>query len=450
MKAATAVDWTGNRDSTNVSARVDINIFADTNATPNQQLNGFVDWRHIVYNFRNSPNFQPGVHNNPFASADSELTYDEFAWIDNLPPPKPAGQFLMDGILDTSAVLLSSNGGINLYGRIKGAQLYVATSSAQSQGADMFIFVAVSPGSLQGAPWLKTGQVAGWLVFLGNESTNNSASWYDASSASLTSIAVDTAGAVLEGVIDLELLTGGDPATVYLAVGKYQTNDGGSLVAQVPSGNADANIDANEFYQFDTALPIQLASFTATPISNDRVRLTWTTASELNNYGFEVQRKRDGEVEFRTLPHSFVPGHGTTIEPHSYSFVDSTASVGTWWFRLKQIDFDGTIHFAPEVMVETATGVDGSSLPKVFALYQNYPNPFNPTTTLRYDVPRQSHVTLKVYNVLGQEVATLVNEQQVAGSYRIEWNATGFASGIYLCRLEAESFIGIRKMAVIK
>ncbi len=453
MKPATAVDWTGNGDSTRVSANVDINLVGEKPAvtTPNQQLNGFVDWPHIVYNFRNSPNFQPGVHNSPLAAADSELTYETFLILNNLPPPKPAGQFMMDGALDTSAVLLASNAGINLYGRIKGGQLYVATNSAQSQAADMFIFVAVVPGSLQNAPWLKTGQVAGWSAFLGNESTNNSASWYDASDAPLTSITVDSASTtVLEGVIDLELLTGGEPARVYLAVGKYQTSDGGALLAQVPIGNGNGNIESNEFYQFDTALPIQLASFTATALSGNRVRLDWTTLSELNNFGFDIQRKRNGETEFQTLPGSFVAGHGTTIEPHSYSFTDTTVTSGAWRYRLKQTDFDGTVHFGPEVVVDAVTGVLENSLPKVFALYQNYPNPFNPTTTLRYDVPTPSQVSLKVFNVLGQEVATLVNGRQEPGRYSLEWNASGVASGVYLFRLEAGSFVEIRKMAVIK
>ena len=221
----------------------------------------------------------------------------------------------------------------------------------------MFIFVAVVPGSLQSAPWLKTGQVAASPAFLGNESTDNSRSWYDASASALTNITVDSASStVLEGVIDLELLTGTSPGIVYLAVGKYQTNDGGALIAQVPAGNLDGNIDPNEFYQFDTALPIQLSSFTATPLTGGQVRLDWTTLSEMNNYGFEIQRKRNGETEFQTVPLSFVPGHGTTIDPHSYSFTDTTVAAGQWWYRLKQIDLDGTIHFGPEVTVDVLTG----------------------------------------------------------------------------------------------
>jgi hypothetical protein len=286
---------------------------------------------------------------------------------------------------------------------------------------------------------------------LGNESTDNSASWFDASASPLTNITVATAGSpIVEGVIDLEFLTGGSPGTVYLAVGKYQTNDGGTLIAQVPAGNPDGNIDPNEFYQFDTALPIQLSAFTATPITGGHVRLDWTTLSETNNYGFEIQRKRDGETEFQTVPRSFVPGHGTTIEPHSYSYTDTTVGAGQWWYRLKQIDLDGTIHLGPEVRVDVLTGVEENAAPTVFALYQNYPNPFNPSTLVRYDVPAATRVSLKVYNVLGQEVATLVSETKPAGRYSVEWNATGVANGVYFYHLVAGEFQSIKKMVVLK
>jgi hypothetical protein len=222
------------------------------------------------------------------------------------------------------------------------------------------------------------------------------------------------------------------------------------LLAQVPAGNGNANIDPNEFYLFNGLLPIQLASFTATPLGSDRVRLEWRTLSETNNYGFEIQRKRNAETEFQTLNNSFVPGHGTTIIPHSYAFTDSTASPGRWQYRLKQIDLDGTVHYAPSVTVDVLTDVDEHSLPKEFALYQNYPNPFNPSTLVRYDIPASVHVTLKVYNLLGQEVATLVDETQRAGRYGVNWNASGFASGMYLYRLQAGSFVEVRKMAVVK
>jgi hypothetical protein len=158
----------------------------------------------------------------------------------------------------------------------------------------------------------------------------------------------------------------------------------------------------------------------------------------------------EGAATFETLPNSFVRGYGTTTEPHYYVFVDSTAGAGQWWYRLKQIDLDGTIHYGPAVTVTVLTGVGDESLPKVFALYQNYPNPFNPSTTFRYDVPSPVHVTLKVYNVLGQEVATLVNEVKPAGRYQARWNAAGRASGVYYYRMEAGDFVAVRTVLLVK
>ncbi|MBI4549058.1 MAG: hypothetical protein HY707_13830, partial [Ignavibacteriae bacterium] len=257
LKPATGNDWTGNNDSTSTSVNVDINLVGEDPGvtTPKQTLNGYADWPNLIYNFRHSPSFKPGVHRSIVyevyeVDEPEELTREIYNRLNSLPPPVPRGQFLMDGQIDTSAVLLTSNGGINLYAALRGPQLYIATNSAQSQGADMFVFVADARRPLRAAPWSKSGQVAAWSAFLGNESTDNSASWYDAAASALTNITVDTTGTVLEGVIDIEYLLGTSPSTFYLAVGKYQTNDGGTLLAQVPAGDGDGNIDAGEFYQF--------------------------------------------------------------------------------------------------------------------------------------------------------------------------------------------------------
>ncbi|MBM2840910.1 MAG: repeat-containing protein, partial [Bacteroidetes bacterium] len=439
MRTATAVDWTGNGDSTRVGASVDINLVGDTSATLGEMLNGFADWRHIVYNFRHSPNFTPGVHTNLLA-LEPEMTREIFDVLNNLPPPQPSGKFLMDGLLDTSATLLASNAGIDLYARYKSGQLYVATNSAQSQAADMFIFISDAQNPLRSAPLGKTGQVAAWTVYLGNESTDNSSGWSDATEAPLTNITVDTAGTVLEGVVDVELLYGTIPTGLFIAVGKYGTDAGGALVAQVPLGNGDGNIDPAELFPFsDPALPIQLASFTATFVPGVGVRLEWLTLSELNNYGFEVQRRGNGQTTFESLPNGFVPGHGTTIEPHQYVYIDSTGSAGHWFYRLKQIDLDGSVWYGPSVEVEVLTSV-GEDVPKEFALMQNHPNPFNPSTTIRFEVPLQTRITIKVYDILGREVTTLIDESRSPGRYHVDWNATHVASGVYFYRMTAGAF----------
>lgn len=292
------------------------------------------------------------VHHEP-----RELTREMYDQLNSLPPPKPTGYFAMDGELDTSAVLLASSGTINLYAAVRGSQLYVATNAAQSQQADMLIFVSLSPRSLRNAPWAKSGKVTEWAAFLGNRKSGSAVGWIDASGSAITSITVDTVGTVLEGVIDFELLTGTSSEAVYLAVGKYQSRDGGTLLGQVPHGNGDGTIDPDEFYELGTGLPFNLGLFSTTLFAGRSVRLNWTIMRETNNHGFEVERKRKGYTKFQTLRNSFVPGHGTTIEPQAYSYTDTTATIGSWHYRLRQIDLDGTVHYGPEEMVNVRKGI---------------------------------------------------------------------------------------------
>ncbi len=192
---------------------------------------------------------------------------------------------------------------------------------------------------------------------------------------------------------------------------------------------------------FNTApisLPVELTSFTAQATS-DGVRLSWTTASELNNSGFEVQRSTN-QTNWATL--GFVRGAGTTTEAQSYSFVDASAS-GRVFYRLKQVDFDGQFEYSNIIEVNAGT-------PKTFALEQNYPNPFNPSTAISYQLPVAGNVSLKVFDMLGKEVATLVNARQDAGAYTVNFNANNLSSGVYFYRLQSGNFVQTRKMMLVK
>jgi hypothetical protein len=196
-------------------------------------------------------------------------------------------------------------------------------------------------------------------------------------------------------------------------------------------------------------LPVQLGSFTARLQGANRVRLDWVTVSETNNYGFEVQKSFGSPVAYQTIPNSFIPGNGTTLEPHQYSFIDVITENGTWYYRLKQIDLDGTINCTEPVSVNTVTGVQENRVPTKFAVAQNYPNPFNPSTTIRYELPQDAHVALVISDVLGREVATLVNETKGAGFYAAEWNAATVASGIYFARFTVMDGAGAVKYSKI-
>ncbi len=223
---------------------------------------------------------------------------------------------------------------------------------------------------------------------------------------------------------------------------------------QIASGNYStrtASFSASSFGDFTISdasnqLPVELTRFVAGH-HRDGVMLQWSTATELNNSGFEVERKSQGAT-WNTL--GFVRGNGTTTEAKSYSFLDKSAS-GKLQYRLKQIDFDGQFEYSPIVEVD-------AGLPKQFALEQNYPNPFNPTTVISYQLPVASTVSLKVYDALGKEVMTVVNGRQEAGQYNASLNASGLASGIYFYRLQASAtngasgsnFVQTKKMMLVK
>lgn len=178
--------------------------------------------------------------------------------------------------------------------------------------------------------------------------------------------------------------------------------------------------------------------------------MRWGTLSEINNYGFEVQKAQNSAMNFATIPNSFVPGHGTTHEPPHYAFVDNTTQSGNWYYRLKQMDLDGTIHYTEPVQVNVLTGVEEIA-PKEFALKQNYPNPFNPTTEIKFSVEATGRATLEIYNLLGQKVATLFDDVAEAGQYhRVHVDASSFASGMYIYRLQSGNRSDLKKMLLLR
>lgn len=186
-------------------------------------------------------------------------------------------------------------------------------------------------------------------------------------------------------------------------------------------------------------LPVELISFTAAQ-SGKFVRLDWITGSEINNRGFEIQSKSFGD-DFRKA--GFVKGNGTTTEKQMYSFIDRPESATEKIiYRLKQLDYNGNISYSDEISVDFAA--------PGFSLQQNYPNPFNPTTTISYSIKGDALVILKVFNLLGQEIVTLVNEAKPAGSYEVDFAASNLPSGIYFYSLTAGSFVKTMQMLLLK
>ncbi|MEO8166823.1 MAG: T9SS type A sorting domain-containing protein [bacterium] len=197
-------------------------------------------------------------------------------------------------------------------------------------------------------------------------------------------------------------------------------------------------------------LPVQLAAFTGSLVSSNRIHLEWRTASEINNYGFEVQKSLNNPNTFQTIPNSFVPGHGTTLEPHVYQFDDPVSGSGMWFYRLKQNDLDGSVHYSNSISINSVTGVKETSTPRSFALFQNYPNPFNPSTNIVFDLPNISRVRLEVLTPLGQVVRTLVNDTRPAGLYTVWFTSEDLATGTYFYRLTTNQGTLVRKMLLIR
>jgi hypothetical protein len=188
-----------------------------------------------------------------------------------------------------------------------------------------------------------------------------------------------------------------------------------------------------------TPVPVELTSFTASVIGNS-VNLVWETASELNNSGFSVERTSTNS-EYTEV--GFVPGFGTTTEAKSYSFSDQNLQNGNYTYRLKQIDFDGTFEYSEEVEVEVIA-------PVLFSLEQNYPNPFNPSTSIKYSVPESGNIRLSVYNIVGEEVAVLVNGFSQAGSFEVTFDASNLSTGVYLYKLQSANSVQTKKMILLK
>jgi len=205
------------------------------------------------------------------------------------------------------------------------------------------------------------------------------------------------------------------------------------------AGSDIITIHANE-----TLLPVELSAFNFN-VQNNNVNLYWTTLSELNNSGFEIERKFfEDENQQNWIILDFIEGNGTTDLSNNYEYSDKGLDPGKYIYRLKQIDYNGNFEYH-DLSGEVVIGI-----PERFELLQNYPNPFNPETKISYSIPKKGFVNLKVYDILGKEVMLLVNEFRQAGSYDVKFNGSNFANGVYFYRLESENFVDIKRMMLIK
>jgi len=193
----------------------------------------------------------------------------------------------------------------------------------------------------------------------------------------------------------------------------------------------------------DTSVPVELTFFTFL-VNENNVKLNWQTATETNNWGYQVERRKiqdERSKEWEAI--GFVEGNGTTTEPHSYSFIDENLQIGKYQYMLKQIDYDGSFEYSKIIEVNI-------NIPDKFLLKQNYPNPFNPLTKIEWQTPLAGFNVLKIYDVLGSEVKTLVDEFLEAGKHSIDFNASGLSSGIYFYKLKLGGNTYVRKMILLQ
>jgi len=260
--------------------------------------------------------------------------------------------------------------------------------------------------------------------------------------------------------VDLWVFSSGVPASEIEAgsptVGNviYASNDASSISSitlREGTNTINASIDGIRVATSwaDSPLPVELTSFSAY-VKNKTVQLTWKTATEIDNYGFEIERTTippfgEGGTKGGSHVIGFLRGAGNSNSTKEYSFTDKSLPVGSYSYRLKQIDNSGNFKYSKEVEANITH-------PTAFLLEQNYPNPFNPSTTISYELPENSYVKLQLFNAIGKEVATLVSEFQQSGmhDYTVGTHEFNLTSGVYFYTLRAGKFVQTKKMVVLK
>jgi len=230
-----------------------------------------------------------------------------------------------------------------------------------------------------------------------------------------------------------------------LTVGDVAVNITANKIRYLDSGASNSGGFELASVSWDNPLPVELVSFEAKLLEKS-ILLEWDTATEINNYGFDVERQqselRSNNSDWEKL--GFIEGHGTSNSLKKYSFIDkSLETSGKYCYRLKQVDIDGNFEYSNIVEINL-------SKPLNFVLDQNYPNPFNPTTSISYSIPEYGYVTLGIYDVLGDEVVRLEDTYKSAGNYVFFFDASKLTSGVYFCTIKSGKFVQTKKMSLMK
>jgi hypothetical protein len=266
----------------------------------------------------------------------------------------------------------------------------------------------------------------------------------------------DTHGDVVLGQFALQDTLPPDSMYLNLWLGELYVKSRAKLVhPDLKAYNVDAGVYGSIAFIFEwranfewSPTEAEMASYEARSLG-DRIEIAWSTTSEIDNAGFYVLRGTSEEGSFDKINDQLIPSRGSELAGADYTFIDRDIDAGAeYFYRIEVVNVEGKTAFTEPFKPDTGT-------PAAFSLAQNYPNPFNPVTEIMYNLPSACHVRLEVYNVLGQRVATLVNEHQSAGSKVVEWNgkdAVGNAvtSGVYFYKIQAGSFVEMKKMILLR
>ena len=360
-------------------------------------------------------------------------------------------------------VFLSTNNGANWTAKNVGltntiVNAFCVSSTNLFAGTAGGVFLSTDDGTSWTAAstgltntWINALAVSGTNLFAGTTnggvflSTNNGTSWTAASTGLTNTIvyALAVSGTNLfAGTHGEGVFLSTDNGTSWTAASTGLTNTYVYSLAVSGTNLFAGTFGAGVFVAVQSSLPVEITNFIAEK-KLSAVELRWTTATEVNNYGFEVERRIIGETSSRWNTIGFVAGAGTSNSPHQYSYNDNNLPSGKFAYRLKQIDRDGSFQYYGNAEVEMTA-------PAEFFLGPNFPNPFNPATTFSFSLPLKSLASLKVFDALGREVSVVFSEELLAGKYSRQWNAADLPSGMYFYRLQAGSFTQTKKLILLK
>ncbi len=350
---------------------------------------------------------------------------------------KGGGIFMIETTLTISNTIIADNG-ISDY--------HVEYSTTLTDNGNNIIKNQAETGGATGWKFTNTTNILYNYKVDGSASTSWNRNNAELANQNLDLSATLADNNTINGTQTLALLSGSFAIDAGTDVGAPTTDQRGAV------RNGITDIGAYEYWE-DGALPVELTSFIAS-VNGSTVVLNWQTATEVGNYGFQVERKKLNEVksvhqqiksknnEWEAV--GFVEGHGNSNSTKEYTFTDEKISNGKYSYRLKQIDSDGKYEYSKEIEI------DVDKIPTVFALAQNYPNPFNPSTEINFSIPTTGYVKLVVYNSIGQQVAELLNSKIEAGNHKVNFDASTFSSGVYFYRISSGDFTSAKKMILLR